>query len=294
MLNKKGSTLHWFCNHCEAQALTAVKTDNLIREKCCSLFKDFRGQICAEFASKFTEIDSKFKVMQTQLERMDERRSVGTDDTLDTRLTELQKQMDEVKEKQKFRLFSHVVRGGEGKSDVEVEAAEQSAHVVQLSAREMEDRKSRETKLVWFGIPEKDSEDVEVRKKADLSFVTELGQKVFKFEKGVFKNAVRLGKRAGKDRPLLTVVDTSDRVGEILRGARTFRSQQEYSNISVKKDMTPLEREEQRRLVSVRNQKREEAEKNETGEWFIIRKGRVVNVTRRKAAEAAGEEKEGD
>ena len=58
----------------------------------------------------------------------------------------------------------------------------------------MEDRENRKDKLVWFGIKESDSEDVEVRKQTDFAFVTQLGEKVFGFkEPGTFKNVKRLG-----------------------------------------------------------------------------------------------------
>jgi hypothetical protein len=45
--------------------------------------------------------------------------------------------------------------------------------------------------------------------------------------------------------------------------------------------MTPLEREEMRKLVKLRNQKREETAQGKTGEIWVIRGGRVVNVARR-------------
>lgn len=272
VLARMGTQCHWYCRECDRAAMEAVKADNLIEQRIKAMNE--------QHESRFCNIERTVTDMQSRLTKMAEGQK-----TEKLKLSDIQRQLDEVKEKQKSKpLFSQVVQGG-GESEVI-----EKAHVIQDSVKEVENRENRKNKLVWFGVPEKESDDPEMRKKTDLSFMTKLGEKVFKFENGVFKNAVRLGKKGGKDRPLLTVMDKSERVGEILRGARSIRNHDDYKSVCVKRDMTPLEREEQRRLVTARNQKREEAEKNQTGEWFIIRKGKVVNVTRRRVTED-GEEK---
>ena len=49
----------------------------------------------------------------------------------------------------------------------------------------------------------------------------------------------------------------------------------------MKKDCTPLERTEMKRLMEERNKKREETKTTGGNENWIIRQGKVVNVTRK-------------
>jgi hypothetical protein len=278
VLSRAGTQCHWYCKDCDKAAVAAVRTDNIIEQRC----GFYINILSAEVEEKFKEVSVALNGIQTRMSLMCEKQSSCVDrDTLDTRLSALQKQIDEVKESQKNKpLFSHVVKKN-GEGSLAVGGEEEKAHVINDSAREIEDRESRKNKLIWFGVPEHASDDVEVRKKADAQFVAELGKKVYDFQGEVFKTVVRLGKKGDKPRPLLTVVSSADMISKILREAKAIRQHADYAGISVKRDMTPLERAEQRKLVSLRNQKREEAETNATGEWFIIRKGKVVNVSRR-------------
>lgn len=156
----------------------------------------------------------------------------------------------------------------------------------------MEDRESRKDKLVWFGIKECDAENGETRKQADLEYVTQLGEKVFGFKKpGVFKNAKRLGKKGEGCRPLLTTLATADLVKEVLAKAKDLG--ETHSGVSVKRDMTPLEREEMRKLVKLRNLKREQTAQKKSGEFWVIRNKKVVDVAR-KRVEVAPKRVEGE
>jgi hypothetical protein len=199
--------------------------------------------------------------------------------------------MEDLEKKQaesKPKTFSEAVQN----NVPETETKDVKRQVIEDSAREIEDREGRKDKLVWFGVPESDATDGEARKKDDLSFMKKMGGKVFDIkQEGVFQNAARLGRKGDNCRPLLTTLDSGKRVGEFLKKARELRAEgnEEYKDISVKRDMTPLERGEMRKLIKLRNEKREQATQEGTGENWVIRKGRVVNVTRGKmGTEAAG------
>ena len=236
-----------------------------------------------ELDSKFSQIDNKFSEMQKKLTEVVEKQQKMTGAVVDNKLEEMQKKLLNFEEQQKKMLFSEVV-----KQQNTVSNTEDQKSVIENSAKEIQDRESRKDNLVWFGIPESASEEAEVRKQDDLTFVSQLGEKVFGFkDPEVFKKARRLGQKGDKPRPLLTTVDSSVRVSEVLRQAKELGQEKhkEYKQVSVKKDMTPLEREEQRRLVQLRNQKRDESQKNGSGDIWVIRRGKVINVARKQVLE---------
>ena len=78
---------------------------------------------------------------------------------------------------------------------------------------------------------------------------------------------------------------------EMLRSGRRLRDHEDtrFQAISVKKDMTFLEREEMRKLVSLRNQKRAETETHGGDEVWVIRRNKVVNVARRRRQPCCGQ-----
>jgi len=63
LLNSRSSTIHWYCTGCNAQAISAVKSDNLIEEKCKSYFEAVRGEI----SQVKDELDSKIVDMGIEL-----------------------------------------------------------------------------------------------------------------------------------------------------------------------------------------------------------------------------------
>ena len=80
----------------------------------------------------------------------------------------------------------------------------------------------------------------------------------------------------------MTTLVSSTRAREVIMRARELGQGEfkEYSKVSVKRDMTPLERDEMRNLVRIRNLKRDETTQKGTGEVWVIRKGRVVDKAR--------------
>jgi hypothetical protein len=261
---QRTSILHWFCGTCEKPALTAVRNEKLVEEKCNSLFATFRADLEEHFTKQLDALKAELVQMKALVE-------------------------DKRSQPESFR---DILMKEAAASESEVASLQQT--FIENSAKEIADRENRKDKVVWFGVPESDENEATRRKEADLDFVSKLGTSVFGFnDKDVFRDARRLGKKGDRARPLLTTLDTGRRVGEVLKGAHLLSKSQDYRNISVKKDMTPLEREEMRKLVKVRNEKREESKQKQTGDVWVIRKGRVVNITRRPQA-VIGEGGEGD
>ena len=111
--------------------------------------------------------------------------------------------------------------------------------------------------------------------------------------KNNYQNARRLGKKGDKPRPLLITYDSPEAASTILKQAKALGKEEnkQYKGIAVKKDMTPLEREEYKKLIQLRNQKREEATANKTGEIWVIHGTKVVDIARRKPQEEESEPK---
>ncbi len=171
------------------------------------------------------------------------------------------------------------------------EHANTSKTVLESCTKEIEDRERRKSNLVWFGIPESDSEIPDEKKVADSNFMNEMGEKVFGFNRNhTFKSLKRLGKGGKGPRPLLTTMNSNEEVRSVLRLAKEMGQEKnkQYAGISVKRDMTPLEREENRKLVLERNRKRTETIQAGTNEVWVIRGGRVIDVTRRAAVNGEG------
>ena len=166
----------------------------------------------------------------------------------------------------------------------------QENKIIQSSAKEVTDREARKGNLVWFGIAESEKEDAQERKQEDMTRMIKLGRDIFDVPSAAFTNAIRLGKKGDKPRPLLTVMDNPGTATKILQGARQLGKPEHKSlKISVKRDMTPIEREEQKKLLLLRNEKREESSKNGTREIWVVRNNKVINIQRREHKPRDGE-----
>lgn len=243
--------VHWFCPGCITPALTAVKTDKAIEDR------------CREFLNKFED------------------RLVSVENSLESKAS-----------KQDVASISQSLKAMDQKIQ-QLAAAKEPTQItnVEDSVKEIKDRDSRKTNIVWFGIPESVSEEATTRKQEDIDGVKELCDSVLEVSVEI-KQAKRLGKKADKSRPLLVTLENADQVSNVLKNSRKMseHSNERIKKVSVKRDMTPLEREQFRKLVKLRNQKREEAErKGEDAQW-VIRQNKVVNVTRQRPSTAPVEQ----
>ena len=81
-------------------------------------------------------------------------------------------------------------------------------------------------------------------------------------------------------RPLLVTVKSSEQISQVLKAARKLRDSTEFKAIFVKKDSTPLERAEIKKLLEDRDKKRQETKRKGRYENWTVRQERVVNMTR--------------
>lgn len=238
--------LHWYCEHCETLALTAVKEDRQIEEKCSALFAEFRTKLEEAFSTQIQDIKAE--------------------------LSTLKKSMTQAKSQEADSI----------KSVVREEKKEDSAKLLS----EMAERDRRRANLVWFGVPGSSSDDAQTRKTEDTSFVKKACSQALGVEVDIVscKRLHAQGKQGseGKDkRPMLVTLKDGSQVDTVLKEARKLKDNDAFKGVFIKKDCTPLERAEMKALVEERNLKREETRVRMGTEKWVIRNGRVVDVTRR-------------
>jgi hypothetical protein len=153
---------------------------------------------------------------------------------------------------------------------------------------EVTDRDRRKSNLVWFGVPECNSEDAHSRKTEDTKFVKGACTKALGVEVEIvackrLRSQSKQGE--GSKRPLLVTLIDPAQVGLVLKEARKLRDSEDFKDVFIKKDSTPLERAEMKKLITMRDQKREETKTKGGDENWVIRNGKVVNIARRSRQE---------
>jgi hypothetical protein len=64
---QKTEMLHWFCKHCERPAMSAVKNDRLIEEKCGQMLVAFRIEMEENFTKHFNYLKDKLAQVKAQV-----------------------------------------------------------------------------------------------------------------------------------------------------------------------------------------------------------------------------------
>ena len=146
--------------------------------------------------------------------------------------------------------------------------------------QEMSDREFRKLNLVIFNIPESPEEEKEKQDEHDkdhLDSIKEVLQVTIPFAK-----ATRLGHRKPSyTRPVRITLRNEDDKTAIFKGASNLKNHVKYGGISIAKDLTPLEREEMRVLVKMKQDKNREAEDNGDSAKWVIRNGKLIDISRK-------------
>jgi hypothetical protein len=167
-------------------------------------------------------------------------------------------------------------------TELEAKHQNSTAQAASLGANEMRAREERKLNLIFFNIPEEDTDpDDENRAQADEDFIKHLFQEVLKVQ-ARFSDITRLGSKSGEARPIRIKTNSNPDMMKILKSTKVLsnRGNEAYANIIIKKDMTPLEREERRNLVKLKKQKQEAAQRAGRKENWVIRGTRLIDVER--------------
>lgn len=139
---------------------------------------------------------------------------------------------------------------------------------------EFENRDRRKTNLIISGLPEREDMNADERKQLDLSTVNSLFSALDGFTNDVVSGVHRIG-MINPSRPrLLKVicVDTESK-RRILSKSKNLRNMQQYKNIYVNPDLTPLQQAQNKQLREELHRRRSQ------GENVMIRRGKVVQKT---------------
>ncbi len=145
----------------------------------------------------------------------------------------------------------------------------------------MEDRKRRTCNIVIHNISESNATDANARKSHDQQLVRQVFKdhlnvnvepKLDNNQQPVLR---RLGKKTdGKSRSLKVTLPAPEDVFKVLKNAKKLSNatDENIKRMVIKPDLTPMQREEEQKLVKDKNEKNKEAlAKNEPANWIIQR-----------------------
>ena len=150
---------------------------------------------------------------------------------------------------------------------------------------ELEDRLRRKKNLIVFKLPEDQNKTADQNKAEDINYVDKILE-----ETGVQakpKDIRRLGqaKKDGKHRPLRIIFESEKERDEIMFGTIKISKEKKEndgrlcSSLSVRRDLTKVEREEENRLFTELKRRREDSQASgdDKAKW-VMRRGKIMNI----------------
>ena len=162
---------------------------------------------------------------------------------------------------------------------------------------ELEDRLRRKKNLIVFRLPEDQNKTTDQNKAEDIKSVDKILE-----ETGVKtkpKDIRRLGKAKtdGKDRPLRIIFESEKERDETMFGIiniskeKKERDDRLCSSLSVRRDLTKVEREEENNLFAELKRRKEESQASgdDKAKW-VMRRGKIMNIGNYKEEARGGTE----
>lgn len=253
---QRTAPLHWFCQKCEKPALSAVKNDRLIEEKCSCLFEAFKAEMQEEIKKQISAIQTTLCSLQERL----------------TTITDTQR-------------IEQKTRDGNVVTDKTVETDRK------VVSDTLSDTLNRQRNVVIFGLKEAESNLKDKAKQMDGQSVTDICKIVTEnnLTAGQDFEVVRLGKRTevseGKrgvsDRPLL--VKFTDEKQKRLFMKNLGRLKGLNYKVSIRHDQNKDERQRERDLHEEKERSNKE---NQDPQYVYVVRGetwnrKVVKIRRR-------------
>lgn len=244
IFSKYPDTMTWFCQDCKLSALKAVKSDNLIEDRCKAHFDSLKKELDTILNKKFEEADSSIKSVEDKMRKEDQ--------SIREEIAKL-------------------------KVDLEQKIEKVTGEVTTKSVQEVNERRSRAGNAILFKLKESPLPDPELRKAEDIQLAKKLCN-ILQVQAEITQ-AMRIGKKEGdRIRPLKLTLQNSQQAENLIRASRKLSNckEKDFEQVVIKNDMTPMEREELKTLLKIRDQKREESRiKGEAVNW-IVRGGKVI------------------
>ena len=218
----KNPDIMWFCPGCREKIEKNIITERKIEELCKEMMLNYEQRICA------LEEEIKNKCSKEDVQKI-------VSETL--------------KEIMKNRPPAEID-----------ETRETNPGMVESLITEVNERKTRENNIVFFGISEINSEIKEERTKRDIKAVKEVASACgVNFEDSDVQHTRRLGKYdPGKmKRPLLVTVKNPDRKRELFKTAHKIK-ESKFKDVRIANDLTKTERDKERELFNAAKRMQEE------------------------------------
>lgn len=210
--------VHWFCQACEKPALSAVKSEKLVEEKCSAMFAAFRAEMEDTYRKELSLLRNELLEMKAQLNKAEkiDMEAKGHKEVISEITSESSRELLE-----RDRRKCNLVWFG----------------VPECTSSETSERVAADTAFVVDCCSKALSVSVDITSCKRLRS----------------KDAA-----ATTCKPLLVTVKDPAQVGLVLKAARKLRDSAEFKSVFVKKDSTPLERTELRKKLQERDRRRSE------------------------------------
>ena len=161
-------------------------------------------------------------------------------------------------------------------------AIEGQIKTLYIDSVESKDRENRKNNIIMFGVPESSTEEDEAKAKEILQKVSDKDIDIVSVTRLRTKNGI-------KPFPLrVKLKEEKDKWKVISKSASLAQMTGYMKRVYIKRDMTRREREEDQALRSELKERRMKSVQDADGARWIIRKGRVINLTREKKCHRSG------
>ena len=195
---------------------------------------------------------------------------------------EIEKMKNEMNSKiNEFEKRVTLIESGSSAKSVSEKIEKEVKKTNEQDKEELELIRSKEKNLVYFNLPESNSEDTSDKMLDDFKLLNEAYKNEIK--QNQISNLFRVGKKTDKIRPLIVKYNTLEDKNEILKksGYLTIKSGNEVRPIFVSIDRTINQRESHKKLVKELKERRDNGEEN-----IVIRNDKIItNFQKEKAAE---------
>ena len=256
LISGNGNALKWFCDKCE----TAMMSTHEVK---------------SPTDNKIDEITAMLEKILEKFDSIENRLAAKADSTV---VADLEVRLRAIEE----RLSAPIAAASEVRTEEAPNKGDSRAEIVEMNLGEMHDRERRKNNIIVYNIRESTSECTDERKLHDMAEVTELVSSEMNIST-VLSDPVRLGPKLENmkwPRPLRVTVDSESSKWKILKESKnlTGSRKESFRTIYIKRDMTPLERDHDRKLrKQLLNRRGQSTDSGDNRKW-IIRKGKIVEV----------------
>ena len=248
---KEDENILWLCNSCKQTTRGMVKNLSNVERRVTAL-----------------EVQMDSKADKEDLQKLDERVTSLEQNgvtAVDKDTEDLSKRLEAALKEQE-----EIIKKNKAKEEASMTEA----------VKEVEERERRKGNIIIHNVTESNSDDSPTMKNDDIQKVKVLCEKYLKINIDIRKDqnqqplVIRLGKKDEKKNRSLKLCLTPEDAQKMLQNAKNLVQVQdpEFKKMIIKPDLTKMQRDEEKKLVELKNQKNQEAkEKNEPEDWIIQR-----------------------